>query len=313
MLGRGPFCGYRLPTLGTSALEGAASRQTSREVTYATAVGKLREGRTIMRVLGPVGLLRESAARLGKRRLACHGVLEDVLSDARVLEFGGPSAVFEATGPVPVYGVASAVDNVNYAGATLWESDLEDGGVFAPGGRPLGRQWIREAVEPGSLGPYDVLVTSHTIEHVANPLRALRAWQALVRPDGHLVLLLPHRDATFDHRRPITPLQHLLEDESHDVDESDATHAEEILRLHDLRRDEGVASREELEARVADNLQTRSMHHHVFSTRSALDMVAESGWHPVFAEAVWPHIVLVARKSAPSGRVAIVSPFASDR
>ena len=32
---------------------------------------------------------------------------------------------------------------------------------------------------------YDVLLSSHTLEHIANPLRALSEWKRIVGDDGH--------------------------------------------------------------------------------------------------------------------------------
>ena len=48
-------------------------------------------------------------------------------------------------------------------------------------------------------------------------------------------LVVPHKDKTFDHNRPVTSLNHLEEDLDNDVDEDDLTHLPEILELHDLR------------------------------------------------------------------------------
>ena len=75
------------------------------------------------------------------------------------------------------------------------------------------------------------------------------------------------------------------------------------------------ASHEQLRERVAENLATRSMHHHVFDTRSAWAMIVETGWSPLAVEAVWPHdIVILARNGGtptPLGRFR--SPFPHDR
>lgn len=234
---------------------------------------------------------------------------------ARVLEVGGPSAWFRPDSPIAVYELASRVDNVNFAGATLWEADLEHLGPFCPTGARIGTQYLLEATVLSGLSGYDLVISAHTIEHTADPLRALKEWRRVTRHGGTLVLVLPHRDGTFDHRRPVTTLEHLLDDEARAVDESDATHGPEILELHDVDRDPGLESREQLRTRVADNASTRAMHHHVFDSVSAWAMVRESGWSPQTVEAVWPHdIVLVASNGGPEGRLSsISSPFVTDR
>lgn len=270
--------------------------------------------RFALEVLGPRGLVQVVLGRVSGRPLAFAPQIAETVVGASVLEVGGPSGLFRASGLVPVYNHAASVDNVNYAGATLWESGLTDGGDFAPEGLHLGTQWLREATDLDDLGPYDVVISSHTIEHTANPLKALREWRRVCKDGGALVMVLPHRDGTFDHRRSITSLDHLREDERAEAKETDDTHIAEILELHDVSRDPGLSSMEQLRDRVEDNVTTRAMHHHVFSTRSALDMVKEAGWVPEAAQAVWQHdIVILARNGGVSQQVTLRSPFPSDR
>jgi SAM-dependent methyltransferase len=172
---------------------------------------------------------------------------------------------------------------------------------------------LREATDLGDVGPYETILSSHVIEHVADPLRALREWLRVCTDGGGLVLVLPHRGATFDHRRPLTTLDHMMSDERARRSEDDTTHVEEVLQLHDLSRDEGLSSMEEQAERLRNNEQTRAMHHHVFNVRTAVEMVAHVGWSVEAAEFTWPHIVIVARKSARSGVGTIRSPFPEDR
>lgn len=41
---------------------------------------------------------------------------------------------------------------------------------------------------------YDFVYSSHTIEHMLNPEIALRNWFRVVKPNGYLIVYLPHRD-----------------------------------------------------------------------------------------------------------------------
>lgn len=53
-------------------------------------------------------------------------------------------------------------------------------------------------------------------------------------------MVLPFKEKTFDHKRPVTSIEHILEDYNLNIDERDNTHFDEILNLHDLSRDPGV-------------------------------------------------------------------------
>jgi SAM-dependent methyltransferase len=44
------------------------------------------------------------------------------------------------------------------------------------------------------IGAYDYVYSSHCLEHLPNPKRALTNWWSLVKPGGHLIVAVPHRD-----------------------------------------------------------------------------------------------------------------------
>lgn len=241
-----------------------------------------------------------------------------LLKGATALEPGGPSALFGRLGLVPVYSRLAALDILDYAESTLWSSagKLE----IAPRRRLIG--------EAGDLGDvpddsYDALLASHVLEHLANPLGALAEWARVVRPGGHLLLIVPHRDGTFDHRRPVTSLEHMQADAAHSTGEDDLTHLDEMIALHDLARDPGAPDRATFERRCRENFSTRAMHHHVFVTRSVADVCAAAGLEVLLLSPKEPfNIVCLCRVGEPRGdgpgeselsRVLAASPFASDR
>ena len=146
------------------------------------------------------------------------------------LEVGGPSEVFGSRALLPVYGRLAGCDQANYATQTLWDDD-------PPPSVASGRRLVAEAGDLGvPTAAYGGLLASHVLEHLANPLAALREWQRVVAPGGPLLIVVPHRDRTFDHRRPVTTLAHFVEDDRAQMGEDDLTHLDEIVALHDLRR-----------------------------------------------------------------------------
>lgn len=65
---------------------------------------------------------------------------------------------------------------------------------------------------PLPAGALDFVATSHVLEHVRNPVRALAEWARAVKPGGHVFIRLPDmRSGNDRHRTPSTP-QQVLDD-----------------------------------------------------------------------------------------------------
>jgi hypothetical protein len=111
-----------------------------------------------------------------------------------------------------------------------------------------------------------------------------------------LVLIVPDKTENFDHRRPCTRLEHLLDDFQRQVDEHDMTHLEEILSLHDLSRDPAAGSAEQFKTRSLRNFENRCLHHHVFDLALACAALEHVGLK-VQRHATTPYeYVVLARK-----------------
>ena len=254
------------------------------------------------------GVLHAVAARIVPPRVHDHRRLLALLEGSRGIEIGGPSRVFSPRGIFPVYSVVSDLDNVNFSTATVWEGNIADGAPYRfRSDRPPGRQFVLEATDLASIpsGIYDFLLSSHTLEHVANPLKALAEWRRVVRPGGLLVIVIPNKSQTFDHRRPVTPMRHLASDEANDTGEDDQTHIEEVMQLHDASRDPGWVG---WDVPLAEhNFTTRVMHHHVFDPPLVSELLAYMNLELFATDVVWPcHIFALARNgllTAGDGRI----------
>lgn len=211
------------------------------------------------------------------------------------LEIGGPSALFRRGGAFPVYPLLKSLDNCDYSQMTAWQGAISATAFKFDSDKEPGQNFVLEATQLSSLesASYDCLLASHVLEHIANPLRALREWKRVLVPGGSLVVVVPDREYTFDHRRPVTTLSHLLEDDSINIQEDDQTHLAEILALHDLSRDADVLSCEQFEIRCANNLQYRCLHHHVFDSALIAQTIEYVGFSVISYERIAPHHILV--------------------
>lgn len=254
---------------------------------------------------------------------------ESLLRQKNGLEIGGHSQVFTGKGIFPVYPIAGQLDNCNFSGTTVWEDNIKEGQTFRfDKKKPPGRQYIAEATNLESIPSedYDFVLSSHVLEHMANPVLALKEWVRILKSRGLLVMLLPHKDGTFDHHRPVTTMQHLISDFESGMAEDDLTHLPEILDLHDLKRDPLAGDFAAFKARSLKNFENRCLHHHVFDTRLAIGLIDYINLKILTVEAILPfHILIVAQKpetgekinnSAFLGEMQHIlrkSPFQSDR
>ena len=255
------------------------------------------------RILGP--RLTDFLRRPFRTRLHSIDQYRSAMRSKRGLEIGGPSSILKEAGSIPIYEVLSSLDNCLYAESTIWTGEVRQGNTFfyQPGKEP-GRQIICEAthLEPAKDSSYECVIASHCLEHVANPLRALAEWKRVLKNDGILLLILPHKDGTFDWQRPTTPLAHMIEDCSSGTGEDDLTHLPEILELHDLSKDEGAGTKEQFRRRCMANHLNRAMHHHVFDTLSAVHIVNHAGFKIVRVDTLNPyHIIILASRADQPG------------
>lgn len=215
------------------------------------------------------------------------------------LEIGGPSGVFGDAGMLPVYRHVKHLDNCVFSSDTIWEGHRPAGQVFAfHPGKPKGFNFIREASDLEGIpdSGYDFVLASHSLEHSANPLKVLAECKRVTKAGGAIVAILPHYRYTFDHRRPLTPIAHIVEDYERGTPESDTTHLAEILALHDLSRDKPAGTPEQFRERCLHNMENRGLHHHVFDEVNGAELIRTAGYRVAAVEFVKPfHIVILAQ------------------
>lgn len=239
---------------------------------------------TSLRTHGLVGTL----AAITKKQLVSTDLFRERVRGRSGLEIGGPSPFFRTF--LPIYACLESLDNCVFASQTIWEGEVKPSFAYLPEKRP-GHNYI---VDGGDLrrfsdASYDFVLSCHNLEHIANPVKALREWMRVIKPGGCIVLVLPDYRHTFDHQRAVTPVEHMLSDCANDIGEDDQTHVKEVLAKHDLHKDPGAGSWESFQQRTLNNIQHRALHHHVFDIQNTREVLSAVGLRVPVVETTLPH------------------------
>lgn len=203
-------------------------------------------------------------------------ILDKMMRDKNGIEIGGPSKLFQRGNILPIYTIIESLDGCNFNTETVWENKLTPGNTYYyDEQKPKGQQYICEAdnLIDVSSEKYDFVLASHCLEHIANPLKAVKEWLRVIKKDGVLLLVLPDKAKTFDHNRPVTLLTHLINDFEKNVAEDDLSHLPEIEKHHDFAYDIEGLNKKTLIKRALNNYENRCLHHHVFDRTLAVSML----------------------------------------
>jgi SAM-dependent methyltransferase len=227
-------------------------------------------------------------------RPKCLKLVRSLVSDKKGIEIGGLSAVFRQIYNLPIYNNVLSLDNCDFSQNTTWASHTSE--YCFSKRKACGRSYFCEGSNLSEIqdDQYDFLLSSHNLEHMANPIKGLKEWQRIVKPGGHLVIVLPHYARTFDRQRVPTTIQHMIKDYELNTGEDDTTHVDEICAAQCL--DDRLRSNEDLRTILLNNFSHRMMHHHVFNESNSKGLLEAVGLKVLAVETQLPfHIFLVAQ------------------
>lgn len=120
-------------------------------------------------------------------------------------------------------------------------------------------------------GSLDFLVANHFLEHCENLLGTLRSHTRKLKPGGRLFYAIPNRDFTFDRDRPVTPFEHLVQDDREGPQQSRRQHYLDWAQLVVKKPPEEVES-------FAAELEQRGypIHYHAWDARTLFDTLAKA-------------------------------------
>lgn len=208
------------------------------------------------------------------------------VANKNTIEFGGPSELFShPNNQCLLYQYLNEIDGGNMD--NRWQGSVNK--VFSPLPNKQGIGYALDIADEAGVKSidkkYDLIVSSHVIEHIANPIKALTMWKEVLNTDGLILSILPNKTEFWDWTRKTTTIEHLLEDFNNNTLESDMTHIDDDMNQRDWTRGgfDGrvVKSREHHGELCLDNINTRIIHHHCFDIELVQAMHEAAGYETI--------------------------------
>jgi len=188
-----------------------------------------------------------------------NNILFEIVDNKYGVEIGGPSNTATV-----VYENASNIDNVIFSKNTVWSNHTDKYHFW---NNKTGKVIVNDAVNISLVENkrYDFCFSSHSLEHIANPLKAVNEWLRIIKNDGYVIIIVPEKSNCFDHKRNYSNFSTLLSQYEKNVGEDDLSTLPEILLNHDLLLDPPAGNFEAFRKRSLDNFNNRCLHHYVYN------------------------------------------------
>lgn len=112
------------------------------------------------------------------------------------------------------------------------------------------------------------IIANHFLEHTVDPLKTIKNFLRVLKPDGLIFMAIPDMRATFDRDRLLTPVDHFIRVHEQGKDPDLNRHYEECVRLIEKK------PAAEVKARVKFLKDTHfSIHYHTFTLENFLPLI----------------------------------------
>jgi SAM-dependent methyltransferase len=178
-------------------------------------------------------------------------------------------------------------------------------------GQPTSANYLTDAANLyfARNSEFDFVCSSHVLEHLANPIKALKEWLRVTKRGGIIYCGVPDKRFTFDHTRRRTPLGHLIKDYRLDIGPYDSTHLCDVFFNTDLKLANGTQEQHyrwildyhlSAQGKTNSSAKTRhnecTIHHHVYTKEDLTALFRYVGMEILFVTLVGDTIHLVAKK-----------------
>jgi SAM-dependent methyltransferase len=195
-----------------------------------------------------------------------NNILSNITLNRIGVEIGGPSS----TGDI-LYQNAEHIDNIIFSKNTIWSTHTDEYNYY---NNKKGKIIINDAVNISLVKneSYDFVFSSHSLEHIANPLKAINEWLRIVKNGGHIIIIVPEKSVCFDHKRNYSKFSTLLTQYEKNIGEDDLSTLPEILLNHDLTMDPPAGDLGSFTKRSLDNFNNRCLHHYVYNDELLMEI-----------------------------------------
>jgi 2-polyprenyl-3-methyl-5-hydroxy-6-metoxy-1,4-benzoquinol methylase len=119
----------------------------------------------------------------------------------------------------------------------------------------------------------DFIIANHIIEHLSDPIGAILCWFSKLKTGGLLYMAVPDKRKSFDIDRPLTDLQHIIDDHYCTAEQRKTRDRE---AFYEWSRLVNKTSEDKVEQQVADLIQIDySIHYHTFTFESMRRLIEE--------------------------------------
>jgi len=227
--------------------------------------------------------------RSNSEYVSLENLLTNIATNSRGVEIGGPSK------SNPLYANAVSIDNIVFSKSTIWANHTNTFNYY-PG--KSGNVIINDAVDISNVkdSTYEFVFSSHCLEHIANPLKALFEWSRILKEGGYIVLILPEKSKCFDHKRSVSSFSTIISQYVKNVNEDDLSTLPEILEKHDLSIDLCAGTFEQFQERSLNNFENRCLHHYVYSPELLKEMCEFINFEFIYTETIELDMWFIIRK-----------------
>lgn len=140
---------------------------------------------------------------------------------------------------------------------------------------------------------FDFICSSHVLEHLSNPIKALKEWIRVIKEDGIIYCGIPDKRFTFDCKRERTPLKHLIKDYKNNIDGHDNTHVKDFVDNLDYNR---CAYNKNNLVKISKKNPLIYTHYHVWTKEDIIELFEYVGLEIIFVEVIGNTIHVVGKK-----------------